>query len=135
MTQLDLLAELEAFDANKPMLGVAPLVYKAAADAGIKRAEDHAERTEPGWVDRAAEAVREVAQVAAAHFVNGEFTVEQARALNGSDLPPPPDGRAWGAVTRRALVLGYIEPTGGYAPAASSNGSPKRLYRAGRCGR
>lgn len=133
MTQLDLLAELEAFDANKPMLGVAPLVYKAAADAGIKRAEDHAERTEPGWVDRAAEAVRDYAT---RHSYRSdepsEFTIERVREFMGSSIPPPPDGRAWGSVTRRALVLGYIEPTGGYAPAASSNGSPKRLYRKGR---
>lgn len=105
---------------------------KTRGDLGAERAARRAERAEPGWIDRAAEAVREVAQVSLAHFVAGEFTIEQARALNSADLPTPPDGRAWGHVTRRAVQLGYIQPTGGYAPAASSNGSPKRLYRRGK---
>jgi hypothetical protein len=98
---------------------------KARADLGAERASGKAERLEPGWVDRAAEAVRMFANDS--HPLS--FTIEDARA--SFSAPEGVDLRAWGHVTRRALRLGYIEPTGDYAPAASSNGSPKKLYRKG----
>lgn len=60
------------------------------------------------------------------------YTVEQMREwAKAKGLPDSPDARSWGAVTRAAIRQGVIEPTGGYAPARSSNGSPKRLYRRG----
>lgn len=95
------------------------------ADLGAERAASKADRLDPGWCDQAAEEIRAFARQAVA-----DFTVEQARAT----CTPPPEGaalRAWGHVTRRATSLGYIERTGAYAPAASSNGSPKPLYRRG----
>lgn len=95
-------------------------------DVGAERAASRAERTQPGWIDRAAEAVRGFA-VGSGPFA---FTIEEARA--SFQAPEGVDLRAWGHVTRRAVQLGYIEPTGDYAPAASSNGSPKRLYRKGK---
>lgn len=97
---------------------------RSAGDLGVERASGKAERLLAGWIDRAAEDIRKHATSALA-----PFTIEQARV--GTELPDGADARAWGAVTRRALVLGYIERTGGYAPAASSNGSPKPLYRRG----
>lgn len=107
---------------------------RARADLGIERSARKAERvTAPGWVDRAAEAVREYAGVDFAG-PDEKFTIEAARLWveRSKKLPAPPDGRAWGAVTRRCITLGIIEEAGGYAPAASSNGSPKRLYRRGK---
>lgn len=104
---------------------------KTRGDLGAERAAHRAERTEPGWINRAAEAVRDVVKFAG-FVVGDQFTIEQVRACVGCALSEPPDARAWGHVTRRAVQLGYIEPTGGYAPAASSNGSPKRLYRRGK---
>lgn len=98
------------------------------------RAAALAERLDEGWSERALEWLRVYA--ATAQLPTGEleaFTIEQARAWIGecAALPDGADARAWGAVTRRAVRLGYIEATGGYAPAASSHGSPKRLYRRG----
>lgn len=105
---------------------------KTRGDLGAERAAHRAQRAAPGWIDRAAEAVRDFCRHNLAGMT-GQFTIEVARERAMSfGLPPPPDARAWGHVTRRAVQLGYIEPTGGYAPAASSNGSPKRLYRKGR---
>ena len=98
---------------------------RTRADLGVERSANRAERKEPGWIDRAAEAVRDFAK-GSGPFT---FTIEEARA--GFTAPEGTDLRAWDAVTRRAVALGYIEPTDAYAPAASSNGSPKRLYRKG----
>lgn len=103
--------------------------------AAAEMAADKADCLDDGWSTRALEWLRVYA--ATAQLPTGEpdpFTIEQARAWIGevAALPDGADARAWGAVTRRAVRLGYIEPTGGYAPAASSHGSPKRLYRRGR---
>lgn len=98
-----------------------------AATTGIHRAADHADRQFSGWVEEAAEALG----WAATQFPDdGSFTVEQLRQLTAA-LPAPPDLRSWGAATQRATKLGYIVRTGGYAAAASSNNSPKPLYRRG----
>ena len=43
-------------------------------------------------------------------------------------LAIPPEERAWGSVTQRAIREKTIVPTGGYAKAGSSNLSPKALY-------
>lgn len=96
------------------------------ADTGIARSAQRAERCAPGWMDLAIEALRRYALSAAK-----PFTVEAARAHFAAALTPPPDERAWGAVTRIARQRGVIEHTGSYAPADSSNGSPKPLYRRG----
>lgn len=96
------------------------------ADAGIARVTLATERRVPGWVDMAIERLRSWAQARPE-----PFTIEIARAAIEPGLPEPSDGRVWGAVTRAAVRAGVIEPTGGFAPAASSNGSPKRLYRGG----
>lgn len=127
MSQADLFESLRL-----PVVVLPMAIAKASANVGIQRAAERAERTEPGWVDRAAEAVRDYALNSLAG-INGEFTIDEARPWIAANtrLADPPDGRAWGAATRRALKLGYIVATDGYAPAASSNGSPKRLYRRG----
>lgn len=101
---------------------------QVAAQVGIERAADKAERIEPHWVTEAAEDVK-------AYFESHpevHCTIELVRRF----CRPQPDGadaRAWGAVTQRALRLNYIERVPGqYAPANSSNGSPKPVYRRGR---
>jgi hypothetical protein len=109
-------------------LGLDFTAAKTRGDLGAERAAGKAERVAPGWIARTVEAVRYLAKIRPA---DAPFTIEQVRVTLGSTVPEPPDGRAWGHVTRRAVALAIIEPTGGYAPAASSNGSPKRLYRRG----
>lgn len=107
-----------------------PLNFDAAearGTLGAERAAAKAERKLPGWVDRTAEEVRDYARV-----TDCKFTIEQARSMC-APMPSGADARAWGHVTRRAVVLGYIERVPGeFAAAASSNGSPKPLYRRGR---
>lgn len=92
-------------------------------DSGIKRAGDHADQVEPAWKDRAAEMIREYA------LINDRFLIEDVlHYARQRWLTEPPDARAWGAATKRAKALGYIEACG-YAPANTSNRSPKVLWR------
>lgn len=93
---------------------------------GMKRAADHADNDSPGWTERAYQALRSYVE---GRLHSETFTIEQAREVAGLLVDEPPDGRAWGAVTQRAIRAGLIVRTGEYAPAASSNGSPKPLYR------
>jgi len=98
-----------------------------AAELGIERAGEHADRCSSDWVEEAAEAL---GWAATQHRGGAGFTIEQLRQLC-SALPEPPDLRAWGAATRRATRLGYVIKTDGFALAASSNNSPKPLYTQG----
>ena len=96
----------------------------ARRDFGIERAIDHADRTDVFWSDTAYAHVMEFCRVQKA------FLTEEARAFAESrGLNPPPDGRAWGAVMRRAAKNGLIQRIG-YKPAKSSNLSPKCLWGA-----
>lgn len=100
---------------------------RARADVGIQRAADATERTEAGWCEKATERMREFARAQA-----GVFTIELARLAFAKDLTPPADLRTWGNVTRLAVSRGYIERVHGeFFSAASSNGSPKPVYRRG----
>lgn len=106
-----------------------PVIERARArrDAGMERVRDAAEREVPNWTALALEAVRRFAG-----HQGGYFTMEQCRAIVESDLPHQPRLRAWGGVTQSAIRAGFIEQVRGqYAPAASSNGSPKPMYRRG----
>lgn len=100
---------------------------KARGDLGMARVGDSADRQSPGWCEKACEALR-----AFAAAQGGVFIIEHARLAVRDQLPPVMDARAWGVATRLAVQRGYIEPVRGqYFPAASSNGSPKRVYRKG----
>lgn len=91
------------------------------------RAEERNERTNPGWTQVAVERVR-----AFAGAQSGVFTIEMMRSVLERELPPPTDGRIWGKVTVLARRAQYIEPVrGAFFAAASSNGSPKQVYRRG----
>lgn len=100
-----------------------PIDFDAAAaarDAGIARAAAHANRVESEWTGQALGML-----TAYAHQADGPFLIEQARAwAEEKGLPPPPDKRSWGAVARQAAAKNRIRKAG-YAPAASSNCSPK----------
>jgi hypothetical protein len=56
------------------------------------------------------------------------FLVEQCVALANDKIGPPPDARAWGAIAKRAHKAKVVEKVG-YAAAATSNCSPKTLWR------
>jgi hypothetical protein len=106
-----------------------PIDFQAAerrADTGMRRAADRACRVvDPLWVETAIGFLAEHARTA------GEFTIEQARIALAGKVAQAPDGRAWGHVTRIAIQRGLIVRVG-MARAASSNGSFKATYQAGR---
>lgn len=94
-----------------------------AAAACASKADFHS----AGWTDKAIELLRVFARNQPAFF-----TIEAARGVIAKEIPEPPYLRAWGAVTQRAAQAQFIQKVpGAYAPAASSNGSPKPLYRRG----
>lgn len=98
----------------------------AARDAGMSSSAEHAENVMPGWQDEVVRAV-----IGSVYLQNEpEWTMHHARQwLYACGLPIPAEERAWGAATVRLIREGIIEKTGQYAPAASSNGSAKPLYR------
>jgi hypothetical protein len=103
---------------------------KAAAaarrDDGMTRAVEHADAVEPDWSTRAYVCLAEFCRERGALT----FLTEDVRAFAlNRNLPPPPDGRAWGAVIQRAAREGLIVRMG-YAAAKSSNLSPKVLWGA-----
>jgi hypothetical protein len=86
---------------------------------GAQRAGQRAERLDPNWIELAALYLALYADLAPEPFL-----VEQA----STKYPRRPlDGRAWGQAVRHAARQGWIKRVG-YAPSASSNGSPKCLW-------
>jgi hypothetical protein len=93
----------------------------------MDRVRDAVEAESPGWMDAALDAVRRFAAVQ-----GGMFTTEAMRSVIQGELPPTTRLRVWGPLTKAAIRHGYIEPVRGmFAPAASSNGSVRQMYRRG----
>lgn len=91
---------------------------RARRDDGIARV---AASSGDDWQDAALASLHQYA------LTHERFLTEEARA-DADQLPDWVDGRAWGQVVRRAVRLGWIERAG-FAPARSSNLSPKPLWR------
>lgn len=98
-----------------------PGSYRDRRDAGIARAQEHAEADLPGWTETAAAFL-----AAYAEDCGGTFLCEQARAASVGRLPQAANDKAWGAAVVMAVKRGWIVKAG-YGPASSSNGSPKTL--------
>ena len=83
---------------------------RAARDAGILQAAEHAEEVCTGWGDKAYEALR----VFAEGTRKGQpFTSEQVRSsIAAAFVPKPPHARAWGSVFQRAARNGLIQKVG-----------------------
>lgn len=97
--------------------------YTARRDSGIQRAADHAgtrwNRLARGYL------LEFVSRLQIGH----DFLAENFREFaEDRGLEPPPDGRAYGHVLRSAARDLLIRKVG-YAPAKSSNLSPKVLWR------
>ena len=92
------------------------------AEQGMEAAAGHADRLEANWRHQALGSL-----TIFANLIGRPFLIEEARAFaENNGLPPPPDGRAWGAVTQAAArgAVPRIRKVGA-APAASSNCSLK----------
>lgn len=99
---------------------------RAAQQRGAIAAQacaDAAERRSPGWTDAAHAAFVAYARA----YPDREFTTEDVR-LVAKDVADAPDPRAWGAVAQRAKREGVVIPCG-WRPVASSNGSPKTVWK------
>lgn len=97
-----------------------------AGQQGALAAAEHAEAESMGWTQQASILFMDYAR----DVVLGQpFLTEDARAYAESKgLPLPPDNRAWGFIAKAMREAGHIT-FAGYAPAKSSNGSPKNLWR------
>jgi hypothetical protein len=93
-------------------------------ESAMKACAQKNEDVNPGWSESALLAIERLCE---ARILRGGFTIEELR--DETDVDPPTDMRAWGAVTMKAVKEGIIEPTGEYRPARSSHGSPKPCYR------
>jgi hypothetical protein len=91
---------------------------RARADVGMGRASERAERIESGWKSTALEVLRVYS------LGHETFLAEDV----GIHVPPGADPRSVGAVLQDARRRGWITPAG-YAPANSSNRSPKVRWR------
>lgn len=91
-------------------------------EVGMARAERGAEKTAPGWSERAADHLR---AFALAHV---DFTIEEARLAFAEQ---PAELRAWGPASRRAINRKWIVRTGETRPTNSSNRSMALVWRAG----
>lgn len=96
----------------------------ARRDDGMQRAVDHAERVAAGWKRRAHGYLLEFLCSRKESFLTED--VREFSERKGLDAPP--DGRAWGAIMRAAAKEKIITKIG-YAPAKSSNLSPKVLWK------
>lgn len=91
-------------------------------ESGIFRGEVGANAEIDGWSDLALE---RIVEYAASHET---FLMEEVRRSLPEDFPEPSDARAWGVVTRKAVKDKIISRTENYAPARSSNLSPKPVW-------
>lgn len=94
---------------------------RARRDDGIQRSGDHAGDR---WKRSARGYLLEFLTVRPSPFLAED--VREFAEVRG--LEAPPDGRAWGAVMRAAARDRLIDKVG-YAPARSSNLSPKVQWR------
>lgn len=95
-------------------------------DDGIERVSMKADLLQEGWTDRAYAALTIFCAKAKEPFI-AEDVREWAEGLGL--ISAPHDSRAWGQVIQRAARSDLIRKIG-YAPAKSSNLSPKVLWEA-----
>lgn len=127
MSQLDLLEPVTP--TRKAAQAEATRLARARGGRMAELAADKVDALHAEWCAKALQKLRELAKRCAP----GIFTIETARLAINFPVPEGGDLRAWGQVTTEALKRGYIEVASGHFDrAASSHGSPKRMYRAGR---
>lgn len=101
---------------------------EASRDEGIARAVARAEANSPQWSARALGLLRHFVELHKGTTFLAENFVEWVEKTYPLSFPKPPDPRAYGGVIRAAAKLNMIEKVG-YAPAKTSNCSPKCQWR------
>lgn len=96
---------------------------RAKADKGIKESADHADRVSSDWKILAIGYVLEHAR--SNEYMLTEDVRERAHA---DGFEAAPDDRAWGYIMRASAKCAFIK-SDGYAPAKSSNMSPKVRWK------
>lgn len=97
-------------------------------DDGITRAVAHAEANHKSWLERGVGLLRlYVVKQNGKNFLSEDFVVWLHHDYPIS-FPKPPDARAYGGIIRSAARANMIERVG-YAPAKTSNCSPKCVWR------
>ena len=100
-------------------------VAETRRDKGIQRGLTHAEQERLGWKLLALQALgRFLGERGDIPFLAEVFRIYARK----NHVPDPPDARAWGAVMTAAKKEGMVESCG-YAPALTSNLSPKVLWK------
>lgn len=104
------------------------LIHDPAArrDEAIERVVTKADTIDPGWSDRAYAALSIYCAKSREPFIAEDV---RAWAEGLGLISAPHDARAWGAVIQKAARKGMLAKVG-YAPAKSSNLSPKVLWAA-----
>lgn len=97
-----------------------------AGQQGALFAAEHADNVEQTWSQKAGILFVDYARDVA---LGQPFLTEDARSwAECQGLPPPPDKRAWGFIAKAMREANHTT-FAGYAPAKSSNGSPKCQWR------
>lgn len=97
-----------------------------AGQKGALAAAEHADWESMGWTQQASILFLDYARDV---MLGQPFLTEDARAYAESrGLPPPPDNRAWGFIAKAMRESKHVI-FAGYAPAKTSNGSPKCQWR------
>jgi len=104
-TQLDIFESVNVaarLDLNSPSTERAG---RQLRDEGIRKSKQHADAVEEGWHEIAYRVFEGYART------HQEFMTEDVRLFvrNHDVLGDPPDARAWGAVTRRAVRAGLVK--------------------------
>lgn len=105
---------------------------EARRDDGIDRAVAHAEANHKLWLERGVGMLRYFVEgLHGKGFLAEDFVAwlqKQTPTTLKTVFPKPPDPRAYGGIIQAAVKAGIIVKVG-YAPAKSSNCSPKCLWR------
>lgn len=127
MQQFDLIEPLDQSRRSARRTAVQHAKARGERMAGL--AAEKVDYLHADWCREAIQKLRELAK----RTHPGMFSIETARLAINFPVPVGGDMRCWGRVTVEALKLGYIERVPGkFTGAASSNGAPKGMYRAGR---
>lgn len=115
-------AQTEMFDTPSPRLSIETAALRRSD--GMERARKHACQCKKDWSKKALDALQIYTLLHGRPFLAETF-LEWTRS---TDVPQPPDGRAWGSVFAAARKQGIIERVG-TGNAKTSNLSPKPMWQ------